>query len=219
MGKKGMFVLAGSPDAWLAHFRNLGEQMSEAIEAAWPICIGPLQAKKGSMTHEDHITEHLVHALRRTKMVPGRISYQYVLLVEDTSGNVSLTSSIDFVLTVGDDEDVYLAYECKRLNVPYRTGVSNLCGEYVKDGLMRFVTGQYSIGLPLAMMIGYVMNGNNGSARQGLRRAMKARTATLGLTAELDYPSTSGAPTRFRSTHTCRPGHNMEVEHHLLPWP
>ena len=212
-------MLAGSPDAWLAHFRNLGEQMSEAIEAAWPICIEPLQAKKGTMTHEDHITEHLVKVLRRTKKVPGRITYQYVLLVEDANGNVSLSSSIDFVLTVGDDEDVYLAYECKRLNVPYTASVRNLCGPYIDEGLMRFVTGQYSNGLPMATMIGYVMNGNNGRARQGLRRGMKARTATLGLTDELDYPSLPGAPTRFRSTHICRPGHSMEVEHHLLPWP
>ncbi len=212
-------MLTGSPGTWLAQFRSLGEQMSEAIEAAWPICIGPLQAKKGAMTHEDHITEHLVQALRRTKKVPGRIAYQSVLLVEDTNGNVSLSSSIDFVLTVGDDEDVYLAYECKRLNVPYPTSVRNLCVPYVEEGLMRFVTGQYSNGLPMAMMIGYVMNGNNGRARQGLRRVMKARTDTLGLTAELDHPSLTGAPTRFRSTHTCRPGHSIEVEHHLLPWP
>src|SRR3546814_11055823 len=107
-----------------------------------------------SMTHEDHITDHSVHALRRTKRVPGRIPYQYVLLVADANGNVSLTSSIYFVLTVGDDDDVYLAYEFKRLNVPYRAGVANLCGAYVDDGLMRFVTGQYSNGLPMAMMIG-----------------------------------------------------------------
>lgn len=218
MENRGWFVLAGSPGAWLAQFRDLGERMSEAIEAAWPICIGPLQPKKGSLTHEDHVTEHLVHALQRTKKVPGRIAYQYVLLVEDANGNVSQSSSIDFVLTVGDDEDVYLAYECKRLNVPYRTGVKNLCVPYVEDGLMRFVTGQYSNGLPMAMMIGYVMNGDNGRARQGLRRVMKAREATIGLTAEMDHPSPLGAPTRFRSTHTCRPGHSMEVEHLLLPW-
>lgn len=212
-------MLAGSPGAWLAHFRDLGEQMSEAIDAAWPICIGPLQAKKGAMTHEDHITEHLVQALRRTKKVPGRITYQYVLLAEDSNGNVSLSSSIDFVLTVGDDEDVYLAYECKRLNVPYAARVRNLCVPYVAEGVMRFVNGQYSSGLPMATMIGYVMNGNNGGARQGLRRVMKARATSLGLTAELDHPSLPGAPTRFRSTHTCRPGHSMDVEHHLLPWP
>lgn len=212
-------MLAGSPDAWLAHFRSLGEQMSEAIEVAWPICIRPLQAKKGAMTHEDHITVHLVKALRRTKKVPGRIEYQQELLVEDANGNTSLSSSIDFVLTVGDDEDVYLAYECKRLNVPYAARVRNLCVPYVKDGLMRFVTGQYSNSLPMAMMIGYVMNGDNGRARLGLRKVMKARTATLSLTAEQDHPSVPGAPTRFRTTHTCKHGHSMEVEHQLLPWP
>ncbi len=212
-------MLAGSPMIWLAHFRNLGEQMSEAIEVAWPICIAPLQTKKDAMTHEDHITVHLVQALIQTKKVPGRIAYQSALLVEDANGNVSQSSSIDFVLTVGDDEDVYLAYECKRLNVPYATRVRNLCVPYIKEGLMRFVTGQYSNGLPMAMMIGYVMNGNNVRARQGLHRVMKARTETLGLTAELDHPSLPLSSTRFRSTHTCRSGRSIEVEHHLLAWP
>ena len=212
-------MLAGSPDTWLAQFRDLGEHMSEAIEAAWPICIRPLQTKKDAMTHEDHITEHLVQALKRTKKVPGRIEYQHVLLIEDADGNVSLSSSIDFVLTVGDDEEVYLAYECKRLNVPYAARVRSLCAPYVKEGLMRFVTGQYSNGLPMAMMIGYVMNGDNDRARRGLRKAMKARTATLGLTSEQDHPSVPGGSTRFSSTHTCRPGHSMRVEHYLLPWP
>ena len=212
-------MLAGSPDAWLAQFRDLGEQMAAAIEAAWPICIGPLQAKKGAMTHEDPITEHLVQALRRTKKVPGRIEYQHKLLVEDANGNVYLSSSIDFVLTVGDDEKVYLAYECKRLNVPYATGVRHLCVPYVEDGLMRFVTDQYSEGLPQAMMIGYVMNGDNSGARQALRKVMEERTVSLGLTAEHDRPSLPGMSTRFSSTHTCKSGHSIRVEHHLLPWP
>lgn len=170
------------------------------------------------MTHEDHITEHLVKALRKTKKVPGRITYQYVLLDEDANGNVTTPSSIDFVLTVGDDEEVYLAYECKRLNVTYGTRVRNYCGPYVDDGLMRFVSGQYAKGLPMATMIGYVMNGNNATARRGLRRVMKLRTTALRLTAEQDRHSTAGRSTRFMSTHECGPGHNMHVEHHLLPW-
>lgn len=84
---------------------------------------------------------------------------------------------------------------------------------------MRFVTGQYANGLPMAMMIGYVMNGDNGRARRGLAKVMKSRTATLGLTTEEDRPSLPGMPIRFSSTHTCMPGHSMKVEHHLLPWP
>lgn len=219
MDRKASLVLAGSPGAWLTHFRALGEQMAEAIEGAWPVCIKPLQSKKDTMTHEDHITVHLVKALRKSKKVPGRITYQYVLLDEDVNGDVTTPSSIDFVLTVGDDEEVYLAYECKRLNVTYGTKVRNYCGPYVDDGLMRFVTGQYSKGLPMAMMIGYVMNGNNTTARQGLRQFMKLRAAALQITAEQDSLSTSGNPTRFTSTHDCGSGHSVSVEHHLLPWP
>jgi hypothetical protein len=193
--------------------------MAEAIDDAWPVCIEPLQSRKGAMTHEDRITEHLVKALQKTKKVPGRITYQYVLLDEDASGNVTAPSSIDFVLTVGDVEEVYLAYECKRLNVTYGTRVRSYCGPYVDDGLMRFVSGQYAKGLPMATMIGYVMNGNNATARRGLRRVMKLRTAALRLTAEQDRHSTAGRSTRFMSAHECGPGHNVHVEHHLLPWP
>lgn len=144
-------MLEGSLEAWLPHFRSIEERFSDAIEVAWPVCIGPLQLKKNAMTHEDHITEHLVQSLIRTKAIPGRIIYQYTLLVQDEHDNVSVSSNIDFVLTVGDDEDVYLACECKRLNVPYKSGVRGFVGEYVDEGLMRFVKGQYSNGLPLAM--------------------------------------------------------------------
>lgn len=171
------------------------------------------------MTHEDHITEHLVQSLIRTKRVPGRIIYQYTLLAEDAGGNVSAPSNIDFVLTVGDDEDVYLACECKRLNVPYKTGVRALVGEYVDEGLMRFVTGQYSSGLPLAMMLGYVMNAKTDVARRGVGRIMARRSTTIGLQSERDAAIVSGRPLRFHTTHACVSGHVIEVAHTLLAWP
>jgi hypothetical protein len=212
-------MLAGDLNAWLPHFRGLEERITEAVETAWPICIAPLQSRKNAMTHEDHITEHLVKSLIRTKLVPGRIIYQYTLLAEDGCGNVSAPSKIDFVLTIGDDEDVYLACECKRLNVPYKTGVRALVGEYVDEGLMRFVTGQYSNGLPLAMMLGYVMNAKSDVARRGVGRILAIRSATVGLQSERDAPIVSGRPHRFHTTHACVPGHVIEVAHTLLAWP
>ncbi|MGC4026742.1 MAG: hypothetical protein QM744_17365 [Mesorhizobium sp.] len=212
-------MLAGDLNAWLPHFRGLEERIADAVEAAWPICIAPLQSKKSAMTHEDHITEHLVQSLIRTKLVPGRIIYQYTLLSEDGDGSVSAPSNIDFVLTIGDDEDVYLACECKRLNVPYKTGVRALVGEYVDEGLMRFVTGQYSNGLPLAMMLGYVMNAKADVARRGVKRILALRSATIGLQSERDVPIVNGRPIRFHTTHACVPGHVIEVAHTLLAWP
>lgn len=212
-------MLAGSLDAWLPHFRGLEERLADAVEAAWPMCIGPLQSKKNAMTHEDDITEHLVLVLIQTKLLPGRIIYQYPLLVEDNNGNVSVSSKIDFVLTIGDDEDVYLACECKRLNVPYKTGTQGLAGEYVDEGLKRFVTGQYSNGLPLAMMLGYVMNARTDTARRKVKRAMVRRSTAIGLKYDRDTPVVNGRPLRFHTIHACVSGHEIEVAHTLLAWP
>jgi hypothetical protein len=212
-------MLAGDPSQWLSHLRSLEERMAEAVEAAWPICIKPLQAKKNAMTHEDHITNHLVHALRKTKLVPGLIVPQYKLMTIALDGIVSLSSSIDFVLTIGDNEDIYLACECKRLNVPYKSGLKGLVGEYVDDGLMRFVSGQYSNGLPLAMMLGYVMNARADRARRGLARAMKYRAKVINLQSTADAPLKNGKPIRFVTAHLCTAGKPIEVSHTLLAWP
>lgn len=192
--------------------------MADAVEAAWPICIAPLQSQKNAMTHEDHITNHLVDALIKTKKTPGRIIPQYKLLTTDNQV-VTLSSSIDFVLTVGDDEDVYLACECKRLNVPYKSGMRGLVGEYVNDGLMRFISGQYSNGLPLAMMLGYVMNARLDRAHRGLRRAMTFREKVINLKSTKDDAIVAGKPLRFFTTHVCVAGHEIEVAHTLLAWP
>lgn len=212
-------MLVGSLNAWLPHFRSIEERVSAAIEVAWPVCIAPLQSQKNSLTHEDHITQHLVQALIRTKMVPGRLVYQYTLLIEDEDGNVSVPSKIDFVVTVGDDEDVYLACECKRLNVTYNTGVRGLFDKYVDDGVMRFVTGQYSKGLPLAMMLGYVMDARTHQARRGVKRAMAVRSASIRLQFERDDPDANGRLLRFYTTHACLPNYTIEVVHNFLAWP
>lgn len=213
-------MLAGDLDKWLPHFRGLEEQVAEAVEAAWPFCIAPLQLKKNEMTHEDHITEHLVQSLIRAKSLPGRFIYQYTLLVEDDDGSVSMSSNIDFVLTIGDDEDVYLACECKRLNVPYnKRGIRGLAGEYVDEGLMRFISGQYSNGLPAAMMLGYVMNARTDQAHRRLKSAMAFRSAAVRLQSDRKAPIEDGRPLRFHTTHLCMRGHTIEVGHTLLAWP
>jgi hypothetical protein len=102
-------MLAGDPAKWLAHFTSLEERLASAIEAAWPICIAPLQAAKDKMTHEDYITNHLVDALVRSKTLPGRISPQYALLAPNAQQLLNVASKIDFVLTIGDDEAVCTA--------------------------------------------------------------------------------------------------------------
>jgi hypothetical protein len=211
-------MLAGNPADWLSHFTSLEDRLVAAVEAAWPICIAPLQAIKGSMTHEDYITNHLVNALIRSKAVPGRIVPQYALLAPNAQQLLQVGSKIDFVLTIGDDENVYLACECKRLNVPYKAKTRALAHEYVRDGLARFVRGQYANGLPLAMMIGYVMDAKVAFAHDRLKRALQ-RSKQIALKSEKHLPPKTGRPVRFFTTHQCAAGHEIEVRHTLLCWP
>ncbi|KAF0133673.1 MAG: hypothetical protein FD139_819 [Methylocystaceae bacterium] len=211
-------MLAGDPRQWLAHFTSLEQRLAVAIEAAWPICIAPLQAVKGTMTHEDYITNHLVAGLIRSKTLPGRIVPQYALLAPNAQQLFHVGSKIDFVLTIGDDEDVYLACECKRLNVPYKAKTRALAYEYVRDGLTRFVTGQYANGLPLSMMLGYVMDAQVTLAHDRLKKALK-RSKLVNLKSAVHPPPIAGRPVRFITTHQCAAGNDIEVCHTLLGWP
>jgi hypothetical protein len=211
-------MLAGDPAQWLARFTNLEERLVAAVETAWPTCVAPLQAIKGTMTHEDFITNHLVNALIRRKTLPGRIVPQYSLLAPNAQQLLKVGSKIDFVLTIGDDEDVYLACECKRLNVPYKKKTRALAHEYVRDGLTRFVTGQYANGLPLAMMIGYVMDAQVTFAHERLKKALQ-RSKIISLKSANHPTATASKPVRFFTTHLCAAGHEIEVRHTLLGWP
>jgi hypothetical protein len=160
----------------------------------------------------------LVAALIRTKRVPGRLTPQYKLMTLNEDGIAGLSSSIDFVLTIGDQEDVYLACECKRLNVPLGSGVRSLAAEYVDEGLMRFVKSQYSAGLPLAMMLGYVMDDRLAVAWRNLRRTLGKKASTTNLLATREANPQIDGRFRFASSHKCNSGCEIEISHTLLAW-
>lgn len=59
----------------------------------------------------------------------------------------------------------YYRTDCSEVERTTATDATAM-GEYVNEGFMRFVTGQYSNGLPLAMMLGRVMNSHSDRARR-----------------------------------------------------
>ena len=98
--------------------------------------------------HEDKITERLVDILREDK----------VLFLDKKFNN-------------------YIAYECKRLNTVSIEGkrTASQAGKYVEQGIVRYVTAQYSENLPYGCMLGYVMDGDQDFAFQQLIKAIKNR--------------------------------------------
>lgn len=74
---------------------------------------------------------------------------------EDTSeGKVDI--KISTPNTFGDSKAYYII-ECKRLDNQNTSGISGLNGRYIKNGIMRFITGHYSTYGSINGMIGFVV--------------------------------------------------------------
>jgi len=77
----------------------------------------------------------------------------------------------------------YFAFEAKRLHVGYPGG--GFSTEYPTyagdDGMMAFVNGQYSKGLPCAGMLGYIMDNKSDKAWAGLKKCIESRRRSLRL--------------------------------------
>lgn len=76
----------------------------------------------------------------------------------------------------------YLAFEAKRLHVAYPSGFKTEHAVYVGDeGMMCFVIGKYSAGLPHAGMLAYVMDSDVPRACDGLTDAIENNRNSLKL--------------------------------------
>lgn len=132
---------------------------------------------------EPRITRKLRHELRQEQLIrsiPIRVTRE--LTIDDPmTGEES--GRIDLCLLYGNIEDVYFAFECKRLNVNFPSGKKSLANEYVgNDGMGCFLSGKYSKGHEHAGMIGYVMDGDVSSATEAISFRLKAKWEVLFMT-------------------------------------
>lgn len=77
----------------------------------------------------------------------------------------------------------YFAFEAKRLRVSYPGGsFSTEYSTYVgEEGMMPFIEGQYSQGLPAGGMLAYVMDGDSDQAWDGLKQYIERQRTILKL--------------------------------------
>lgn len=78
-------------------------------------------------------------------------------------------------------QTIFFTLECKRLRVTTPSGFRDLVDKYVDDGVMRFVNGRYSPGLPCGGMIGYVMDNETSKAFISVIAEIKLKAASLKL--------------------------------------
>jgi hypothetical protein len=135
-------------------------------------------------SREDPITRDLIVRIRRDRAIrdsPLWVISQFELLTDVTDRPVVPVGYLDIAIQfLSGSSKLCLAIECKRLNVARKNGRRvSLSGEYVRQGMMRFVSGQYSPDLSLGGMIGYVMDGNVEGAYLAIRKQIEIHASEL----------------------------------------
>jgi len=210
-------MIVGDPSKWTACFKSVDDQLLERIVALWPKCLALLSGQP----KEDLITINLKELLLKDEVVRSIvywIEYQFEPTTYTPEGVAYSKGQIDMCVLLQQNSSIYLAYECKRLNVVYKRTKRSMATEYVAEGLMRFVKGQYAEELEVGGMLGYVMDGDCESAKKSVRAAIQASTAAA-LSGKLQALATMGKVVRFSSNHTkTTSATKIQVRHALLPF-
>lgn len=170
-------MIVGNADIWSDTFpEDLVPRVLDLITDTWANFAHP-----GPNDLEVPTTRRFKHALKQAKdfnRLPLRLEREPA---EDDPKTGTELGRIDlkFLPAISAREEVYLAFECKRLNVIQSGTRRSLAPEYVTDGMMRFVTGQYAGTMRHSGMIGYVLDGRRDDAIRFVERHIGTRTAQL----------------------------------------
>lgn len=103
-------------------------------------------------------------------------------IVNVSEEDVAITGRGD-ILFCGGGVQTYFLVEAKRLFVTFPGGDKrSLLKEYITDGMMRFVTGQYASKMNAGAMLGYVFDKSLGDAKVALSAAVNEEKTKLKIT-------------------------------------
>ena len=134
--------------------------------------------KENSLTIRLHALLIRIHPFR-----DGPLSIQLQPEIPSSDANTSTPGGqIDLLIPSNLGYQVYFAIEAKRLrylspNGRFVPGNS----EYVKEGMMRFISGQYAPFMKSGAMLGYVFDDNIIAARSGIDSYIQSKAYELKL--------------------------------------
>lgn len=206
--------VAGDSSLWLDFFPNhLMGDVLELLVTCWQSL-----AKPAPNEHEEPITRRYREALCKEKTA-RRLPFS---IWPESSETELVTGKelgrIDLRFLHGHREDVYLAFECKRLRIPRDSGLDKNTSQYVgEEGMMRHITGKYSKGLSDAGMIAYVMDGDAKQAKTDIRASVARKKLELMLKPNTKLGASRHCPADERVAETQHDlGGRELVIHHLF---
>jgi hypothetical protein len=199
-------MVIGDAEIWSDTFpQELVPRLVDLVTDTWASF-----PKPSSSDREVPITRRFKHVLKQAKdfkRLPIRVEREPA---EDDPNTGEELGRIDlkFLPAISAREEVYFAFECKRLNAVIGGVRRSLAPEYVTEGMMRFVTGQYASLGTHGGMIGYVLDGSGPDAISSVDENVRSRLV------ELCMSTSSGL-----QPSSLRPVNNLirETNHNLLP--
>jgi hypothetical protein len=208
-------TVIGSPDQWVDLIDPLVPDILAVVISSWEEMPAPAPDAL-----EDHITLELLRVLRRHRAardLPLTIHLQTVE-IDPAEGQGIGRMDIAFYPLV-NREDIYFCLEAKRLNVLKEGKVRSYAAEYVRLGMMRFITGQYAKLARNGGMIGYVVDGRVSHAINNVTQNIRKRHVELGMSAPGELRSSSILAGDLRASethHTRRHDPSSFLIHHLF---
>ncbi len=178
--------------------------------------------KPGRLDLERSISKAFIKKLRQEKNDSTfKIQPEYVVYGTEENEDADGRIDICFEYIGTSDEEIYFAFECKRLRIPYpppsKLATNN--SEYVnEEGMMCFVTGKYSGSVTDGGMIGYVMDGQTKEAITSVGKLIKKKRLALKLAKNtgLECSSVMGSLQNIRETKHILNKRNFTIHHIFL---
>jgi hypothetical protein len=205
----------GAPTNWADLIDDMVPVILELVLESWPRVTAFAPDER-----EDPITDDLCRALRKNKKARSLPFNIYVQMVELEPAEGEDEGRMDIAFNPhGAEEEIYFCLEGKRLNVVKNGQPRPYASEYVKSGMMRFVTGRYAKDVHHGGMAGYVMDGNLPMAIQNVEKNIRSNHLDLGMIppGELADSSILTIDARARETsHIRKPTKDAFKIHHLF---
>lgn len=210
-------TVLGAPQQWADLIDSMLPDVLNLVRESWEHLPPPAPSET-----EDNITIALCRTLMQNRTARGlmfQIRTQVVEL-DPMPGEELGRLDIAFIPLV-PREDIYFCLESKRLNVVKDGKMRPYASEYVRQGMMRFVTGQYSKVVKHGGMIGYVLDGNVSSAMANVEANIRERHEELCMSPPGAFQPSAvlSSESRARETHHKRVHEKslFQIHHLFMP--
>jgi len=208
-------AIEGNPGFWRTDVKEQIPIILPLIVESWKTFALPTKPT----IDEDSINRKFCRYLRNHKDRSIHL-FKIWSQAEFLSAEGTLIGKPDLIFSpFNNDEDQYFACEYKLLNKRDKEGKwSSLAGKYVDEGMMRYVSGQYSGG-DNGGMIGYVMDGDTLKAISCVNHAIEKRKDKLCINhkAELRISSIRPKCQQTKETQHLMKKGRFTVHHIFLP--